>query len=104
MSEFRWEPLKRSWSITANQRERHPREFLVARQRLTMTACPFCAGRGDHIPPDIFAVRKPDDGPASCNGQIRVVANKFPVLPNEGELPEFGDMAVFDARTDAFQP
>ena len=86
MSEFRWDPLKRSWSITANHRERHPREFFVDRQRVTMTACPFCPGREDRTPPEIFAVRGPADAGELSKWRVRVVPNKFPLLRIEGEL------------------
>ena len=86
MSEFRWDPLKRTWSITANHRERHPREFFVDRQRVTMTACPFCPGREDRTPPEVFAVRNPVAGSAFPPWRVRVVPNKFPLLRIEGAL------------------
>lgn len=86
MSEFRWDPLKCTWSITANHRERHPREYFVERQQVEMATCPFCPGQEDKTPPALYVTRP--SGPAGnpAEWQVRVVPNKFPLLRIEGEL------------------
>ena len=88
MSDFRWDPLKQVWVITKNQRVRQPHEFFVDRQKITMTACPFCPGQENRTPAEVFALR-PDNSQADGPGwQVRVVPNKFPTLRIEGELTE----------------
>lgn len=86
MSEFRWDPLKATWVITANHRTREPRDFFLDRQQIVTSACPFCPGHEGKTPPEVFALRpagKPCNGP---DWQVRVVPNKFPLLRIEGEL------------------
>jgi UDPglucose--hexose-1-phosphate uridylyltransferase len=79
--------LKCTWSITANQRERHPREFFVERQQVEMTNCPFCPGQEDRTPAEVYALRESiQAGGSAADWQVRVVPNKFPLLRIEGEL------------------
>ena len=90
MSEFRWDPLKAAWVITANHRAREPRDFFLGRQQMQTSACPFCPGQERKTPPEVFALRPqglPADGPG---WQVRVVSNKFPLLRIEGELQRRG--------------
>ncbi len=86
MSDFRWDPLKNTWTITANHRERHPREFFIERQQITMTTCPFCPGLEERTPPEVFAIRPPGSPTNGPDWQVRVVPNKFPLLRIEGHL------------------
>jgi UDPglucose--hexose-1-phosphate uridylyltransferase len=86
VSEFRWDPLKCTWAITANHREKHPREFFVDRQQVTMTTCPFCPGQEDKTPPEVYASRYPSPAAGGPDWRVRVVPNKFPLLHIEGEL------------------
>jgi UDPglucose--hexose-1-phosphate uridylyltransferase len=86
LSEFRWDPLKRTWVITEHQRARQPREFLIERQQVALTVCPFCPGQEHKTPPEVYAQRA---GKTAANGpgwQVRVVPNKFPALRIEGDL------------------
>jgi UDPglucose--hexose-1-phosphate uridylyltransferase len=86
LSDFRWEPLKNTWVITANHRAREPRDFFLDRQQIQTSACPFCPGHEAKTPPEVFALRQPGQ-PANGSGwQVRVVPNKFPLLRIEGEL------------------
>jgi len=86
VSEFRWEPLRAIWVITANTRLRQPHDFLFERQQVSMSACPFCRGHESKTPPELYAFR-PGGGAANGPGwQVRVVPNKFPLLRIEGEL------------------
>lgn len=86
MSEFRWDPLKATWVITANHRAREPRDFFLDRQQIQTSACPFCPGHEGKTPSEVFALRQ-TGSPANGPGwQVRVVPNKFPLLRIEGEL------------------
>ncbi|MDH3997271.1 MAG: galactose-1-phosphate uridylyltransferase [Desulfuromonadales bacterium] len=86
MSQFRRDPLKGSWVISENFRPRQPREFIVERQQVSMTLCPFCPGQEAKTPPEVFAVRPPNSAANASDWQVRVVPNKFPILRIEGEL------------------
>ena len=57
--------------------------------------CPFCTGREDMTPPEIFAIRSngaPRNGPG---WDLRVVPNRFPALKVEGGLDREAD-GMFD--------
>ncbi len=86
MSEFRWDPLKGTWVITENQRARQPREFLIDRQKTSITICPFCTGQESKTPPEVFALRPDGTVANGPDWQVRVVPNKFPLLRIEGQL------------------
>jgi len=86
LSEFRWDPLKNTWTITANHRERQPREFFIERQQVAMASCPFCSGLEERTPPEVFAIREPGSPTNGPGWQVRVVPNKFPLLRIEGHL------------------
>lgn len=86
MSELRWDPLKANWAIITEGRGRRPQDFLAPREKLSVAACPFCYGKEDKTPDEIYALR-PDGSRANQPGwQVRVIPNKFPVLQVEGEL------------------
>jgi UDPglucose--hexose-1-phosphate uridylyltransferase len=86
LSEFRWDPLKDAWVITANHRAREPRDFFSDRQQIQTSACPFCPGSEGKTPPELFALRQPGLPANGPGWQVRVVPNKFPLLRIEGEL------------------
>src|SRR5207245_4297026 len=46
--------------------------------------CPFCEGREDRTPPEIYAVRAAGTAPNGKGWTVRVVSNKFPALRIEG--------------------
>lgn len=86
MSELRWDLLKSSWAIVTTERGRPPRDYTLERERVNMTACPFCYGREEKTPGEIFAIR-PEGSPANTPGwKVRVMPNKYPALRIEGEL------------------
>lgn len=90
MSELRWDPLQDTWTVFSPERARRPQDYLLTRQEDTNVTCPFCYGREDKTPPEVYAVR-PQSGQA--NGpqwQVRVVPNKFPILGIEGQLQRQG--------------
>jgi UDPglucose--hexose-1-phosphate uridylyltransferase len=86
LSEFRWEPLKATWVITANHHAREPRDFFLDRQQIQTSACPFCPGHEGKTPAEVFALRNPGLPANGPGWQVRVVPNKFPLLRIEGEL------------------
>lgn len=86
LSEFRRDPLKATWVITANHRAREPRDFYLDRQQQQTSACPFCPGHEEKTPVEVFAVRQPGLPANGPGWQVRVVPNKFPLLRIEGEL------------------
>lgn len=91
MSEFRWDPLKATWVITANHRAREPRDFFLDRQKIQTSACPFCPGHEGKTPSEVFALRQPGQPANGPDWQVRVVPNKFPLLRIEGELNRRAD-------------
>ncbi|MCM2264540.1 MAG: galactose-1-phosphate uridylyltransferase [Desulfuromonadales bacterium] len=91
MSEFRWDPLKATWVITANHRAREPRDFFLDRQKIQTSACPFCPGHEGKTPAEVFALRQPGNPANGPGWQVRVVPNKFPLLRIEGELNRRAD-------------
>ncbi|HPW55534.1 MAG: hypothetical protein KA072_10285 [Thermoanaerobaculaceae bacterium] len=97
MSELRFDPIRRRWTIIATERRFRPHEF---RRREPdepgeLGACPFEWGNEETTPPEILAFG-PADRPRNAPGwQVRVVANKFPALRVEGELTREG-VGIFD--------
>ncbi len=90
MSELRWDPLKSSWSIIAEDRGRRPCDFILERERAQLAACPFCAGNEGKTPGELFAIR-PGGGPVNGAGwKVRVIPNKHPMLRIEGDLDKKG--------------
>ncbi|TCK62453.1 galactose-1-phosphate uridylyltransferase [Seleniivibrio woodruffii] len=87
MSELRFDPVKKIWSVIASERSRRPEDFLV--RRLTANGehtevCPFCPGSEDKAGQEIFSLRD-----AQGDWLTRVVPNKYPAFRIEGELQRF---------------
>jgi mannose-1-phosphate guanylyltransferase / phosphomannomutase len=68
LSELRWDPLKMSWVIITNNGNRRPRDFYRERERVVMTACPFCFGQEEKTTREIFAIREPGSRPTPPAG------------------------------------
>lgn len=84
MSELRYDPVKKVWSVIAEERSRKPEDFLVKRltpSKETMTVCPFCAGNEDKAGAEIFSL-KDSDG----SWLTRVVPNRYPAFRIEGDI------------------
>jgi UDPglucose--hexose-1-phosphate uridylyltransferase len=96
MPELRKDPVTGQWVIISTERRKRPSDFRLERPQVVRDAyCPFCEGREDLTPPEVFAVR-PGGGPGNGPGwQVRVVPNKFPALQVEGALDREGD-GMFD--------
>jgi UDPglucose--hexose-1-phosphate uridylyltransferase len=90
VSQLRWDPLKLNWVIVTNDRGRHPRDFFRERERVALTACPFCYGQEAKTPPEVFALRPDGSRPDTPGWRVRVIPNKFPALRIEGELEKRG--------------
>lgn len=86
MSELRWDPLKANWAIITEGRGRRPQDFLAPREKLAVTSCPFCYGKEQKTPPEVYALRPDGSQPNQPGWQVRVIPNKFPALQIEGEL------------------
>lgn len=95
MSELRWDPLKMTWVIIATERGRRPRDFILEREAVDMTACPFCYGREEKTTRELFALRPDGSPPNSPGWRVRVIPNKYPALRIEGELNKRG-MGLYD--------
>jgi UDPglucose--hexose-1-phosphate uridylyltransferase len=90
VSELRWDPLKMSWAIITGERGRRPRDFIVERKKVTMSACPFCYDNENKTPHEVFAIRPNASQPDTPGWRVRVIPNKYPVLRIEGDLDKKG--------------
>ena len=92
MPELRRDVVSGRWVIIATERASRPTDFARGREPLVAAdrdRCPFCPGREDQTPPEIYAVRTagPRDGPG---WRVRGVPNRYPALRIEGELQAEG--------------
>lgn len=83
--ELRTDPISGRWVIIATERAARPTDFSTPPADVDDPAvCPFCPGREERTPPEIFAIREPDTAPNSPGWHVRVVSNKYPALRIEG--------------------
>jgi len=95
MPELRRDPVTGRWVVISTERRKRPSDFRLERHQVTRDAyCPFCPGREDLTPPEVFAYRQSGvrNGPG---WELRVVPNKFPALQVEGGLDREG-VGMFD--------
>jgi UDPglucose--hexose-1-phosphate uridylyltransferase len=90
MPELRKDPVLGRWVIISTERGKRPSDFNIEPEVTDKKGCPFCEGCEDKTPPEIFAFRDPNSKPNTPNWEVRVVANKFPVLRIEGDLEKHG--------------
>jgi UDPglucose--hexose-1-phosphate uridylyltransferase len=96
MPELRRDPVTGRWVIIATERRKRPNDFRVDHvATLDGEHCPFCPGREDLTPPEIFAYRPGGTAPNTPGWDLRVVPNKYPALRVEGALDREGD-GLFD--------
>jgi UDPglucose--hexose-1-phosphate uridylyltransferase len=82
MPELRKDPVVERWVIIATERARRPMDFAPEPPPpRRIEDCPFCPGREDRTPPEIYRSGGPEDGPWT----VRVVPNKFPALHGDGD-------------------
>ncbi len=84
-----------SWVIITQQRGRRPQDFILHREKLAMSACPFCTGREAKTPQEVFAVRPAGSAPNTPGWKVRVIPNKYPALGIEGNLEKRGE-GIYD--------
>ena len=85
MPELRKDPISRRWVIIATERAARPTDFKHEGIEVNdLDRCPFCEGREDRTPPEIYAVRAAGTAPNGKGWTVRVVSNKFPALRIEG--------------------
>src|SRR5918994_2148625 len=113
-SQVRIDQLTGQRAVLAPGRAERPDAFAVDAEapRANRGDCPFCEGREDRTPPEVYAVR-PGGGESNSPGwTARVVPNLYPVLSGEGEresgrAPESGFASPADplgAPTRAGEP
>lgn len=92
MSELRFDPVKKIWSVIAVERSRRPIDFLRVEEhgQPHTVSCPFCYGNEGKTPPEISAERS-SGIPNSSNWKLRVIPNKYPALGIEGDLTRRGE-------------
>lgn len=92
MPELRKDPVVERWVIIATERARRPMDFVpeVVKPR-GPDGCPFCPGREDRTPPELYRSGGPENGAWA----VRVVPNKFPALHLEGEVHAAGE-GIYD--------
>src|SRR5215510_2426307 len=96
MPELRKDPVTGRWVIISTDRQKRPTDFRLERHAVLRDEyCPFCAGREDLTPPEVFAYRQNGGGPNAPGWDLRVVPNKFPALRVEGGLDREGE-GMFD--------
>src|SRR5690242_6048049 len=86
--ELRKDPISGRWVIISSARAQRPEAPEPRREDQTLEArarCPFCYGRADQTPPEIFTLRNNGEPPNSIGWLTRVVPNKFPAF---GIFPE----------------
>lgn len=90
MPELRKDPVLGRWVIIAVERARRPKGFRPPVSVAEDGECPFCEGREDQTPPEIFAIRKESSQPNKSGWDVRVVPSKTPFLRVEGDLNRHG--------------
>ena len=77
MSEYRQDPISRSWVIIGTERAQRPCEFAEPVFERRAVACSFCAGNESETPPSIATYASPE---SPKQWLVRVVPNKYPAL------------------------
>lgn len=90
MPELRRDPIIGYWTIISTERSKRPMEF--SRTQIQQERpCPFCEGREDQTPPELFAIRGSGTGADRPGWKVRVTPSKQPLLAETAELDRFGD-------------
>lgn len=96
MSELRRDPVDGRWVIIAAERRKRPVDFYTQEYKEESAEnCPFCPGKENQTPPEIYAIREPNSMPNGPGWQLRVTPNKFPALRVEGDIHREG-VGYFD--------
>lgn len=95
MPELRKDPIIGRWVIISVERAKRPHDFTPSDGSPPEGECPFCSGKEDHTPPEIYAIRKPGTKNNTPGWDVRVVPSKAPFLRIEGDLDRRGK-GIFD--------
>jgi UDPglucose--hexose-1-phosphate uridylyltransferase len=90
MPELRKDPVIGRWVIMATERGKRPTDFNPEPATDDTGFCPFCEGREDKTPPEIFAYRNDHQAANKPGWDVRVIPNKFPALRVEGDMGKVG--------------
>jgi len=91
MPELRKDPVLGRWVIIATERAKRPDQFSSQPQEgPTEKECPFCEGREQETPPEIYAMRPKFTAPNTPGWDLRVVPSIAPFLRIEGDLERRG--------------
>ncbi len=94
MPELRKDLITERWVIIATDRAQRPHDFIAPPDQSEDDLCPFCPGREDRTPPELWAVRE-SGAPNGPGWKVRVIPNKFPALRIEGEMNREAD-GIYD--------
>jgi len=91
MPELRKDPVIGRWVIIATERARRPDQFdEIPIEEPSEKSCPFCDGKEQMTPPEIYALRS-KHAPANSPGwELRVIPSISPFLRIEGDLDRHG--------------
>lgn len=90
MPQLRKDPITGRWVIIAAERAKRPEDFLTKQEQMVDDGCPFCQGKEDKTPPEIFAIRNPGTKLNQPGWSVRVVPSIAPILRVEGKLNRHG--------------
>lgn len=92
MGELRKDPILGRWVIIATDRSKRPDAFAKIKESVEgdKENCPFCAGRENMTPPEIYSLRAPHTRPNGPGWRVRVIPNKFPACKIEIPLEKRG--------------
>ena len=84
MPELRKDPITRRWVIIATERAARPTDFIHREEDVNdHERCPFCEGREERTPPEIFSLRDGETAPNTPGWQVRVVPNLYPAFERQ---------------------
>lgn len=93
MPELRKDPIIGRWVIIATERAKRPDQFSIKPNDDNVPkekACPFCEGKENQTPAEIYSLRKNNTFSNTSGWELRVVPSIAPFLRIEGELDRKG--------------
>ncbi len=96
MPELRKDPIIGRWVIIATERARRPDQFSGhVHDPKEEKICPFCEGKEENTPPEIYAIRPCNSTRNGLGWDLRVIPSISPFLRVEGDLDRRGN-GVYD--------
>jgi len=90
MPELRKDPIIGRWVIIATERAKRPDQFSPLPEGPEEGECPFCQGKEQLTPPEIYAIRNPSPNKDNSQWYVRVIPSIKPILRIEGDLERRG--------------